>query len=108
MPAGVMVFPMKRTENSAWYLCRVREQVADGRCDEIGRLLHRTNAEIDLMAIIERSEDEAIRALAGSALIKLRADGKVYSGTGLSTDIIGASIRAYISTLNKIVYDEQT
>ena len=44
----------------------------------------------------------------GSALIKLRADGKVYSGTGLSTDIIGASIRAYISTLNKIVYDEQT
>jgi 2-isopropylmalate synthase len=44
----------------------------------------------------------------GSALIKLRADGKVYSGTGLSTDIIGASIRAHISTLNKIVYDEQT
>ena len=72
MPAGVTVFPMKRTENSAWYLCRAREQVADGRCDEIGRLLHRTNAEIDLMAILERSEDEAIRALAGSALIKLR------------------------------------
>ena len=42
----------------------------------------------------------------GQALIKLRADGKVYSGTGISTDIIGASIRAYISALNKIVYDE--
>ena len=42
----------------------------------------------------------------GSALVKLRADGKIYSGNGISTDIIGASIRAYISALNKIVYDE--
>jgi 2-isopropylmalate synthase len=41
----------------------------------------------------------------GSALVKLRADGKVYSGNGISTDIIGASIRAYISALNKIVYE---
>ena len=42
----------------------------------------------------------------GSALVKLRADGRVYSGTGISTDIIGASIRAYISALNKIVYGQ--
>ena len=42
----------------------------------------------------------------GSALVKLRAGGKVYSGTGISTDIIGASIRAYLSALNKIVYEE--
>ncbi len=42
----------------------------------------------------------------GSALVKLRADGRVYSGNGISTDIIGASIRAYISALNKIVYEE--
>lgn len=42
----------------------------------------------------------------GSALVKLRANGKVYSGNGISTDIIGASIRAYVSALNKIVYEE--
>ena len=42
----------------------------------------------------------------GSALVKLRSDGRVYSGNGISTDIIGASIRAYISALNKIVYEE--
>ncbi|MBQ4363394.1 MAG: hypothetical protein II782_05295, partial [Oscillospiraceae bacterium] len=42
----------------------------------------------------------------GSALVKLRADGKIYSGNGISTDIIGASIRAYISALNKIVFDQ--
>jgi len=42
----------------------------------------------------------------GSALVKLRSNGKLYSGTGISTDIIGASIRAYISAVNKIVYEE--
>ncbi len=45
------------------------------------------------------------REAMGSALVKLRSDGKLYSGNGLSTDVIGASIRAYISALNKIVYD---
>jgi 2-isopropylmalate synthase len=42
----------------------------------------------------------------GSALIKLRADGKLYAGTGISTDIIGAGIRAYISAVNKIVFEQ--
>lgn len=42
----------------------------------------------------------------GSAVVKLRANGKVYSGNGISTDIIGASIRAYLNAINKIVYEE--
>ena len=42
----------------------------------------------------------------GSALVKLRAAGKLYSGNGISTDIIGASIRAYLNAVNKIVYEE--
>ena len=42
----------------------------------------------------------------GSTIVKLRSEGKLYSGTGLSTDIVGASIRAYINALNKIVYEE--
>ncbi len=42
----------------------------------------------------------------GSAIVKLRAGGKVYSGNGISTDIVGASIRAYINAINKIVYEE--
>ncbi len=42
----------------------------------------------------------------GSALVKLRSNGKLYSGNGISTDIIGASIRAYLSAVNKIVYEE--
>ncbi|MBR3300428.1 MAG: hypothetical protein IKI68_02975 [Clostridia bacterium] len=42
----------------------------------------------------------------GSTVVRLRSEGKLYSGTGLSTDIVGASIRAYINALNKIVYEE--
>lgn len=42
----------------------------------------------------------------GSALVRLRAGGKLYSGNGTSTDIIAASIRAYINALNKIVFEE--
>ncbi len=42
----------------------------------------------------------------GSALVRLRNNGKLYSGNGTSTDIVGASIRAYINALNKIVFEE--
>lgn len=46
------------------------------------------------------------REAVGSAIIRLRAEGKLYSGNGVSTDIVGACIRAYINALNKIVYSE--
>ena len=46
------------------------------------------------------------RGAMGNTLVKLRSNGKVYSGNGISTDIIGASIRAYLSAVNKIVYEE--
>ena len=42
----------------------------------------------------------------GSALVRLRVGGRLYSGNGTSTDIIAASIRAYINALNKIVFEE--
>ena len=43
----------------------------------------------------------------GSAIVKLRSNGKLYSGKGLSTDIVGASIAAYINALNKICFEEE-
>ena len=46
------------------------------------------------------------RAAMGESLVKLRWGGKLYSGRGISTDIIGASIHAYVNALNKIVYEE--
>ena len=47
------------------------------------------------------------REAMGQTIVKLRSQGKVYSGRGISTDIVGASIHAYISALNKIVYEEE-
>ena len=46
------------------------------------------------------------REAMGQTVVKLRYEGKVYSGRGISTDIVGASILAYINALNKIVYEE--
>ncbi len=46
------------------------------------------------------------REAMGSAIVKLRSGGKLYCGNGISTDIIGSSIRAYINAVNKIVYEE--
>lgn len=47
------------------------------------------------------------REALGSALVRLRSDGRVYAGNGISTDIIGAAIRAYLSAVNKIIYEEE-
>ena len=48
------------------------------------------------------------REAMGEAIVKLRCEGRVYSGRGLSTDIIGSAISAYINAMNKIVYEEET
>ena len=46
------------------------------------------------------------REAMGESVVKLRSGGKLYSGRGISTDIVGASVHAYINALNKIVYEE--
>lgn len=52
-----------------------------------------------------RSVTEGREAM-GEAVVKLRSNGKLYSGRGTSTDIVGSSVQAYISAINKIVYEE--
>jgi len=46
------------------------------------------------------------REAMGESVVKLRSNGKLYSGRGISTDVLGASIHAYINALNKIAYEE--
>ncbi len=48
------------------------------------------------------------REAVGQAIVKLRSEGKLYSGRGISTDIVGASIKAYINAINKICFEEGT
>ncbi len=47
------------------------------------------------------------REAMGQSIVKLRSEGHVYAGAGVSTDIIGSGIEAYINALNKIVYEEE-
>ena len=46
------------------------------------------------------------REAMGETIIKLRNGGKLYSGRGISTDVVGSSVHAYVNALNKIVYEE--
>lgn len=47
------------------------------------------------------------REAMGKTMVKLRHEGRVYSGSGVSKDILASSIMAYVSALNKIVYEEE-
>ena len=47
------------------------------------------------------------REAMGQTIVKLRSGGKIYSGKGISTDIIGSGVAAYINALNKIIYEEE-
>lgn len=48
------------------------------------------------------------REAMGQTIVKLRSGGKVFSGRGISTDIIGSGVAAYVNALNKILYEEET
>lgn len=62
-----------------------------------------THYELDDFQI--RAVTEGREAM-GEAIVRLRSNGKLYSGRGISTDIVGSSIMAYINAINKIVYEE--
>ncbi len=47
------------------------------------------------------------REAMGQTIVKLRSGGKIYSGRGISTDIIGSGVAAYVNALNKIIYEEE-
>lgn len=47
------------------------------------------------------------REAMGEAVVRLRCDGRLFSGRGISTDIVGASIMAHLGAVNKIVNEER-
>lgn len=86
---------------------KVGISMGDGPIDASFRAIEQiTGRHYELDDFQIRSVTEGKEAT-GEAVVKLRSDGKVCSGRGLSTDIIGASIRAYLNALNKVVYEEE-
>ena len=79
----------------------------DGPIDAAFRALENitgTHYELDEFKI--ESVTEGKDAM-GEAVVKLLHEGAVNIGAGISTDIVGAAIRAYVNALNKIVYGEK-
>ncbi len=64
--------------------------------------IHGMHYELDDFQI--KSVTQGTEAM-GETLVKLRSQGQVYAGQGISTDIIGSAINAYVNALNKIVYE---
>lgn len=80
--------------------------MGDGPIDAAFRAIEQiTGVHYELDDFQIQSVTEGREAM-GSAIIRLRQGGKLYSGSGISTDIIGASINAYLGAVNKIVYEE--
>lgn len=80
--------------------------MGDGSIDAAFRTVEKlTGRHFELDDFRLRAVTEGREAMA-ETLVKLRSGGRVYSGTGISTDVVGAGIVAYLSALNKIVYEE--
>ena len=43
----------------------------------------------------------------GKAYVKLRCDGRIYTGKGVSTDVFEASVLSYLNAINKMIYEEK-
>ncbi len=80
--------------------------VGDGPIDAsflaIEQVLHK-HYELDDFQI--RAVTEGREAM-GETVVRLVSNGKLYSGRGISTDIVASSIQAYVNALNKIAYEE--
>ena len=81
---------------------------------EIDRIIP-TQKEIFMDELVGRQyelDDFQIRSVAegreamGEAVVRLRFEGKVYSGRGISRDIVGSSLMAYLNAVNKMAYEE--
>lgn len=80
--------------------------VGDGPIDAAFRCIEQIagrHFELDEFRIQSVTEG---REAVGVTVVKLRSGGKLYSGKGVSTDIVESGINAYINALNKICFEE--
>ncbi len=81
------------------------EKVATGEgpvdaCYKAIEKIAKTGYALDNYTIHSVSEGEDAQ---GEVIVKLRKDGEIVTGRGLSTDIVEASIKSYLSAVNKII-----
>ncbi len=105
--SGDRISPMAQVEIEKDGEIRHGVSIGDGPIDAAFLAVERvigTHYELDDFRISSVTRGQEAM---GEALVRLRSRGKVYSGSGVSTDIIGASLKAYVTALNKIVFEER-
>ena len=82
-----------------WRMCH-RLRPLDASFKAINRMLH-MDVQLDSFSLNAVTDGEGA---VGGAVVKVSLpDSRSYTGTGLSTDIIESSIRAYVNGINKII-----
>ena len=64
-----------------------------------------TKEQNELIEFSVKSVTEGIDAM-GEVTIRLRRDGRLYSGHSADTDVVVAAAQAYINALNRLVSDQ--
>lgn len=86
----------------------VTEEAAcgDGPVDATFKAIERaTGIEVTLVDYFLRAVTSGKDAL-GEVTVKIRDNGRIFVGKGISTDIIEASGKAYMNAINKLIYDK--
>jgi len=91
-------------------ITREGEAVEEAACGDgpIDAVFHAVERAVGMEVTLK---DYRIRAITsgkdalGESTVKVEKDGKSYVGRGISTDIIEASVKAYINAINKVLYD---
>tara|TARA_B100000609_G_scaffold60196_1_gene47306 strand:+ start:5009 stop:6649 length:1641 start_codon:yes stop_codon:yes gene_type:complete len=75
----------------------------DAVCEALNRLAKVPN---ELIEFSVKSVTEGIDAL-GEVTIRIRSNGKIYSGHSADTDVVVASANAYVNALNRLIFSEK-
>ena len=98
------VIKIRRDDDKIMQEVAIGSGPLDASFKAINRMLHK-NVKLDSFSLNAVGEGEDA---VGEAVVKVRGeDGRKYTGTGLSTDIIESSIRAYINGINKMVEEAE-
>lgn len=126
-----LVLNRRRTDAGSWQLAGHVVNGGEGIPNTSYVKLRRDGAEVEEVAIGSGPLDASFKAInrivdlevtlesyslnavtdgedaIGEAVVKLRNGDELYTGTGLSTDIIESSIRAYVNGINKIAEQQK-
>ena len=77
----------------------------------VNALLQAIDAAVGIACELEEYHVEAVTPgedAQGQVRLRIRAEGQVYTGHGLATDVVEASARAYLAALSKVIQGDAT